>query len=711
MRGVLAGGGSEEDAVRWMEIEGQGAANLAPSIRPFNPSQPQEVAEAEEIGMINGLGRRALQGISFGFGDEALGSILGLVSGIGARGGIERYRAEMDAWSEEHGKLGFAAEMIGALATGFGVAKGVGALFGRGLSAAEAVRKTSTAGAVLRGTAIGAAEGTVAGAGFAEGDLSDRAKAALFGTGIGGVFGGTLTAGGRGLGAILRPATQATTEALPPGMIQNSLQRLPGVRGPEQHAREIIARQILEDGTEIPVLRERLLDFAGTGTPVSLADLSGEGTMALVANTIALRSPARQATVEALRTRQADQGGRLTGGILSRIFRDSKFGMQTADDVIDTLSLERQKLASPLYDQAHEAAVTLTPRMQQLLNEPKFRDAWEIAARAARNEDIAFDAIQGLEVPNLPPRIPQDLLEAGFSPPGGGLPASLPVRGFNLMKQSLDDIIDSSKRGDKPIGNKEASSLRRALNNVLDEVDEQVPVYGQARLAWSGPSQAIGNVEMGVKRFAGKTPTPGAIRRELRDVFPADRDFYRLGAIQSIYDKMSSSSSAASRFFGGRLFGSIEPPEAQAIRALFPDAPEVANDFMRRVAAEARVTETTLRTRVTSGARALSVQAIEASTEGAIPSVRASTGLTVAGALRDALVRSKGGFSAATADEIAVMFMQGLDDPAQLSHLLDVLQLTQERLIREGRRGSTAAAISGFLAGKGVGEVQSNLAN
>ena len=102
MRGVLATGGSQEDAVRVMELEGQSTANLAPSLRPLEPTKHPEIAEAEEIGMINGLGRRVIQGISFGFGDEALGSILGIISGQGARGGIEQYRAELETWNKNH---------------------------------------------------------------------------------------------------------------------------------------------------------------------------------------------------------------------------------------------------------------------------------------------------------------------------------------------------------------------------------------------------------------------------------------------------------------------------------------------------------------------------------------------------------------------------------------------------------------------------------
>ena len=147
---------------------------------------------------------------------------------------------------------------------------------------------------------------------------------------------------------------------------------------------------------------------------------------------------------------------------------------------------------------------------------------------------------------------------------------------------------------------------------------------------------------------------------------------------------------------------------AQAIRALFPDAPDVADSFMRRVAAEARITETTLRTRAPARATA---QALESSAEGALPAVRATPGVMVAADLRNSIEHSGKSFIEATADEIAILTSQGLDDPADLSQLLDLIADTQERLVREGRVGSTAAAIAGFLSGKATGSIDASFAN
>ena len=83
----------------------------------------------------------------------------------------------------------------------------------------------------------------------------------------------------------------------------------------------------------------------------------------------------------------------------------------------------------------------------------------------------------------------------------------------------------------------------------------------------------------------------------------------------------------------------------------------------------------------------------------------------VAGALRESIVRSGKGFTEAIADEIAILVSQGLDNPKDLMNLLDLLADTQERLIRDGRVGSTAAALTGFLSGKATGSIDASVAN
>ena len=704
-RAMLRDGASPDEAIRWMEIESQKTANLAPPVVMPGEKPP------EPVGMINGLGMKVLQGVTWGFGDEALGAIIGAVSGIGARAGIDQYREEMEQWSEENGLgLGFAAEMVGAIITGRAVVKGVGALLGRGASTVAAVAKPSAAKTIVGAAGVGAVEGGLAGAGFAEGNISERSTAALFGLGFGGLLGGAVGGLGRLAGAAKTGPAAAVIEAVPNPVIQKVLQRTAGVASPNQNALEVLTRQVLQDGVDVATLRKGAQDMARAGAPATIADVAGEGTMALIANSVAHRTPAKQALLEGLRTRQADQGGRLAGSLISRLFHGNTFGIGNAYQAVRHLDAERIAISTPLYEQANKVAVTLTTRMRQLLVRPRFRAAWDAAVEVAEEVDIAAEAAQGLPVARLP------LMADGLGDVIAMriLPETLPVRGFDLMKKSLDEGIqaaqEAARRGTgKPLSNETAKALRKQLEAVLSEVDSQVPSYRRARVAWAGPSQAIDAVEAGRKAGTGRTLAPELIKAELKKLSPLDADYYRLGYTQSLYEKTISSGKAASSLFGGRLFGSTEPLEAQAIRALFPNAPDVADDFMRRVAAEARITETTLRTNAPARATA---QALESGVEGAVlPAVRSTGGVMVAAAMRQSIVRSGKGFTEATADELAILASQGLDDPADLSRLLDLIADTQERLIKDGRVGSTAAAITGFLAGRTSGGIDASIAN
>jgi hypothetical protein len=157
----------------------------------------------------------------------------------------------------------------------------------------------------------------------------------------------------------------------------------------------------------------------------------------------------------------------------------------------------------------------------------------------------------------------------------------------------------------------------------------------------------------------------------------------------------------AQRFFGGQLFGQANRIPAQRIRALFPDAPEVADDFMRQVAGEARISHTTGRI---AGARPSRVlQAGEEALEGPpLPAARAKVSLTLLGAGREAVERARRGWTNEVSDELAVLYSKGLERPGELIAFLESLRAAGATL---GRR-STAAGIVTAAAGEAVGQIR-----
>lgn len=127
----------------------------------------------------------AVQGLTFGWGDEMRGAAQGAMAA--AQGGdfgetyrreTDRARASLDRERRVNPVGSVAAEVAGALPT---AAAAGGQLAGRGAS-------LLTRG--LTGAGVGAGQGAAYGAGAAEGDIADRAGNAALGAGIGGTIGG-----------------------------------------------------------------------------------------------------------------------------------------------------------------------------------------------------------------------------------------------------------------------------------------------------------------------------------------------------------------------------------------------------------------------------------------------------------------------------------------------------------------------------------------
>src|SRR5205823_7472875 len=80
---------------------------------------------------------------------------------------------------------------------------------------------------------------------------------------------------------------------------------------------------------------------------------------------------------------------------------------------------------------------------------------------------------------------------------------TLPVRGFQYMKEELDKIVRqqgivSNTVEGKPIASRRSgSAIQAAISQMRDEVSQQVPDYGTALDIWAGhtsllESQALG---------------------------------------------------------------------------------------------------------------------------------------------------------------------------------------------------------------------------
>lgn len=711
-RHILLQGGSESDVVNFVQTHmGMPVERRVGKVVESFPDAPAPETPVED-NLISGLSLNALQGITFGFGDEALGSIMGILTGEGVSGGIESYRERLRAWNDANPGKAFAAEMLGGFLTGAGAARALGLGAAKGLGA-------KVSAAALEG-AVG---GAVAGAGYTEGSITDRTKGALIGGAFGGVLAPAFAGAAHGVGSVLKPAMRGILDKF------NNLasRRIPGIQpASRRHAEHFLLETLDTEGLTIEELRNAANSMRANGVSPTLADLGGESTLSLLSETLSTRTPVKQQLAEQLLSRQAEQGARLSGSLFRRIMRSTNFGLKNAYDAVDDLAVARKQAAAPLYEEAFQHVVPTTPRIKQVLSNPRFRAAWEEGRRIAQSEELA-GLNRGLEIPDLPATslrdaAEQQLIDMGVSGERlnamlaqlpDAFPETLPVRGLDYMKRGLDVIIKRGLRSEKVLDAQEVRALRSLREEILGFVDEAVPSYGQARTVWGGMSQAMEAVELG-QEFTKKAPP--VVAREIEELFnksPSLADFYRLGAAQSLYETATGTAARketadiANRVFGGRIYGA-KNQDALRIQALFPDAPEVAEDFMRQVAAEARLSHTARTAGTSRTGRAL--QEFEENVEGTPPGVRMTATLTLLSAMRDAVVKAQRRFRQDVSDDLASMFSRGIDNPAELDLLLDRLShLETNRLLKQrfGRaaRGGTAASL-GLLTGKVTGSAR-----
>lgn len=699
---MVAAGASQKDVLEFLRLEGVSVPQPV-SVEQFDPEVPEPV---RRLTTMQGLAGRAIQGITWGFGDEAVGSLLGLLSGEGARGGIERFRREVEEWSAANKGKGFVAELAGSLLTGkalFNLVRGGLQVAGRAVIPNVVSRLEPAAqGIVGRGLQVGAVSGgiaAVAGAGHAEGGISDRARGAITGGVVGGGLGFVAPGAARLLGTVTKPIARAVTS------FSKKLQSvLPGVGSSDEQARELILQALQRDGVSIPQALQRLNNLAAQGLKPTIVDIGGPAMDKLVQESLLLRTVGKQKMLEMFINREVEQTPRMMGALVRKVFRSNRLGSMNAFEAEEVLISMRRTLADPLYRAAHQEVVQVTPRMRAILQHPAFRKAYQEGARRAKTEDLS-PVGHGLPVSPLPKgnlraklrsqlealNVPKERIEQELAKIADDFPSELPVRGIDFMKRNLDTFMDS-------LDEQHARPLRAMLNEVLQESTTQSRSFGEALVTWGGISQARDALLLGQK-FIGKEA--GLVAKEVGKLAPQLRDFYRLGAMQALQKRAMSTTAeipnAARRYFGGRLFGTPNM-DAQRIRALFPDAPEVGNDVMRMIAGEATLSHHFAQSGMAARAGRATVQEGVDLVEGSLPpAVRATPGVMALAAARIGVVRLRQGWSNKVSDDLAVMFAKGLQSTDEVRTFLGVLA---HMAAKSGRRGLLAAAGFGEFVGQ-----------
>jgi hypothetical protein len=424
-------------------------------------SMPAAQEQAPQESDLRGGSRAFAQGASFGFQDEAAGLMGAAASVLDPRvetfGGQPPSAVYRDIQQSEQIAQNQFAERRPVANVALQVAGGVLNPASRMVAGMDPLKAGAIAGAV---TGAGGAQGTGAGD-------------ALLGAAVGAGTGLVLGAGAQGI-----------------AQVYNKL--APGVRG------QLVALA-KSTGMSPQQLDERLRAFGPAGT---LADITDNTRSA--ARTVSVKLGLAKQRIQAYERRAEQAFGRLMQPVVKSIGSRAQ-GVQTEKQLRDVL----QQQASPLYEQAFQQPIQMTPGLRDLFARPSVQAAWRRTARVGADDlDVPVQALKSGQLPSF--------------------------RGWQYVTELLyDRQIALAKAG----ASKEARLVGQLRRGILGELDAQSPAFQQARSIWSSAKTAEDSLALGESFMRDSVDK---VIDTVQGLDPGDLPFYRIGVGRALQAKLET---------------------------------------------------------------------------------------------------------------------------------------------------------------------------
>jgi len=506
---------------------------------------PSDRAFSEDIGPVGqtGLGRfvqQPLQGATLQFGDELSGAI----GGVGAKIYDEIRSAvtgQPELLGDVEGLVAAARKGIEqaradidaqieqrpiestALQMGGGIAGGLaGAATRGGKAIISSIGKSRLPGKVIKSGGVGATTGAISGAGGAEGGLEERIEGAKEGAGVGGAVGGAI-----------------------PVVGEVAKQAVAGLRRTGELAKGRTADVVVTDILNNQNLDEIRKTVADGNAISSLVDVSGDEARGLLRSVAKKTGGTKNLVTDFLENRSEEAGVRINNLLSKKVSNVDNY-FQNLDD----LAKARQVASAPLYKQAIQKGKSLkeTKRLNTLLQDPRIVSAIEegkktfgVPLEAKRNSVAALDG----------------------------------------AKKALDDDIGALQREGRT---QAAATLSTLKNDLISQVDAQVPEYKKARKVFSGFKSVEAAQEKGVTFLR---MDPEEIARDIKGMTPSEHDAFLIGvrrALKNTVDRVADQGDPAKRIFGNQLV-------RDKIQAAFPDQ-KGFKEFTKRMREEIQAADT-----------------------------------------------------------------------------------------------------------------------
>ena len=600
-------------------------------------------AQLEEAkpGLLAGIGRGALQGLTFGFGDE----IVARLRSLGPATYSEAVQGERDAltmFRSDHPYLSFGAELAGGLVMPGGIlGKGAKAVVGGTRAAARATLAVRMGRAAMQGAVYGG----LYGAGSGEGGVTDRLQAGLETLPTGAAIGAAFPAAG----AILRKTGVAQLA----GRTSNQ-------------AKNYVLRVMQESRVTPQQLKDRLLQ--ASEKPEMLVDLIGEQGQRLAEGANVFNTPGAAALGKHAERRMAGQSERIISGVRGA----AKLPPEDVTKTVEQLIGERAAQAKPLYDLAYTYGELRSPMLsgaglKQMLATPGMQRAYREAKTLAAEEGVTLPELEEV--------------------------TSITVQVGDYLKRALDDVIYLGRRSPLEsggLGPGRIRALKGQRAKLLAAMDDEVPVYAQARQAFEGPTSLIEALEDG-QRLWSRADLDAAMA-DFGRLSASEQSMYRRGAIDGLRGRLEEIGDSRDKLKG--FFDS--PADRRRLRVALGDA-NAANQFKGELEREITMAETRNVVRANSSTARRTEAANEISGLGLRAIVNAvshpfQTGGAIIEGVGNVLTRGR-----SRANEISKLLAAGEGGRNQLLQILDEL-IDAEQAVAQ--RGATVRRVYGVLAGQ-----------
>lgn len=638
--------------------------------------------------------RSMLQGATFGMGDEGLAAMQkgpydsNLKS---ERAKLLKSQSDAPLVSE----LGSAAGMTGTLLA-------LGKLVAKSKGMSDAALRLVPHRELIKLALTGAAAGGLTG--FGSGEADNRLPSALSTAGLG--------TGLSVLGGLAAKYGISGAEGL--------VDRLRG--DPITGAEKRLVNTLGEDTGGVTGAFQDLPGLRRAGVTPTLLDTGGPKVRALGEAAATRRGPESDALVDQMATRAADTRNRVGDKINKALKPDEYFGK------MEDLQKELSKNAQPMYEAAYKAFPSISsPTLMGILSTPDGQRALRMGMRLAGNRQMGITP-EGLQTQELTPlqQMEKSAKEAGLfesedptpeqrlkeaewlknykatqalgDQPAEKVAPGLPLEFYDYVKRGFDQLVNDAENNGR--GTTLSHSIRGLRNRLRSELDNATSdskgtsPYAAARAQYAGDLEILDALKSGREDF--NTMTPEEIRKKVADMSFAEKDAYRSGVAQHLFEKINGPTSDINA--ARRIIGS--PSTTEKLRPLF-ETPAQFNLFKTALDKEMEMFDKSksLVSRAESSRRTAAGQG-ESLLEKIDPSMHSTPwGFTpTTWALN--LLRQVPTMSNDTAQGISKALRT--TDPSELKTLSQRLEKVSNKLKgrsrRAGKAGVIGAAITGALA-------------